>query len=195
MMQLPLFPLNSVLFPGMPLRLHIFESRYVEMINECVEQQSPFGVVLIAEGREALGELARPHTVGTTAYITEVKHVAFGQMNILILDQERFKIHDLDFQSRSFLIGDVELLPMQDLNTYTAQLNAAKLRPLIERYLQTLSKVGQIEFDAKQIPFDDTRIFHCQTQPPQNRHTNKNSAKPNEIHRKKPSNYLITKNR
>lgn len=71
-MRLSLFPLNSVLFLGMPLRLRIFEERYKEMINACIDQEKPFGVVLIKEGREALGTLAKPYSIGTIAHITEV---------------------------------------------------------------------------------------------------------------------------
>ena len=55
MIELPLFPLNTVLFPGMPLGLHIFEDRYKLMIGQCVQERRPFGVVLIRSGQEALG--------------------------------------------------------------------------------------------------------------------------------------------
>ena len=57
--QLSLFPLNLVLFPGMPLPLHIFEERYKAMIGDCVEREQPFGIVLIKEGQE-VGDPAEP---------------------------------------------------------------------------------------------------------------------------------------
>ena len=60
MATLPLFPLNTVLFPGMQLKLHIFEERYKLMINSCIESNQPFGVVLIKEGREAFDPIAIP---------------------------------------------------------------------------------------------------------------------------------------
>jgi Lon protease-like protein len=66
--ELPIFPLNVVLFPGMPLPLHIFEERYKSMINRCIQAGHAFGVVLIREGQE-VGPPARPHDVGTTAVI------------------------------------------------------------------------------------------------------------------------------
>ncbi|HQF70729.1 MAG TPA: LON peptidase substrate-binding domain-containing protein, partial [Promineifilum sp.] len=69
MYELPLFPLNLVLFPGMPLPLHIFEERYKEMVADCLRENRPFGVVLIAEGRAEGGAPARPHVVGCTAEI------------------------------------------------------------------------------------------------------------------------------
>ena len=82
MFELPLFPLNTVLFPGMPLPLHIFEDRYKQMINNCLEEKEPFGVVLIRNGKEALGPLAQPHSIGCTARIVEVQKLSDGRMNI-----------------------------------------------------------------------------------------------------------------
>src|SRR5438046_1437349 len=91
---LPLFPLNTVLFPGMPLRLHIFEERYRLMIGECVERKQPFGVVLIKAGRE-VGEPAEPRGVGTTALIAAMSRMDDGRMNLVAVGQERFRIDEL----------------------------------------------------------------------------------------------------
>lgn len=159
-MQLPLFPLSSVLFPGMPLRLRIFEERYKEMINECMEQEKPFGVVLIQEGREALGPLAKPYMVGTTAHISDVQRLPLENMNILAIGGERFKIIDLDRDSRSFLTGDVEFLSSLDIDEQSIQAHVSTLRQLLVRYLETLSTVGQITFDNDHIPQDATALAY-----------------------------------
>ena len=63
---IPLFPLNSVLFPGGPLKLRIFETRYVDMVSRCMRENSGFGVAMIVEGSEAGGS-ARTVGTGTTA--------------------------------------------------------------------------------------------------------------------------------
>ena len=68
--KLPLFPLQTVLFPGAPILLHIFEERYRLMIGRCLEQNSPFGVVLIRQGTEVDPD-AIPYGVGTTAQIRD----------------------------------------------------------------------------------------------------------------------------
>jgi uncharacterized protein len=60
--ELPLFPLQTVLFPGMPFVLHIFEQRYRQMIGECLRDDQPFGVVLIREGEEVGDPLVEPFT-------------------------------------------------------------------------------------------------------------------------------------
>ena len=92
--ELPLFPLNVVLFPGMPLPLHIFEERYKTMIGECLDNDSPFGIVLIKEGPE-VGEPADPFTVGTTARIAQVERLEGGRMNIVTEGQRRFSIAEI----------------------------------------------------------------------------------------------------
>ena len=87
MFELRLFPLNTVLFPKMPLPLHIFEERYKLMITECMEADEPFGVVLIEEGSKAFGPLAQPHAVGCTARVVQVESLEDGRMNIITIGQ------------------------------------------------------------------------------------------------------------
>lgn len=159
-MQLPLFPLNSVLFPGMPLRLHIFEERYKEMINECVDNQTPFGVVLINEGKAEGGPVARPYMVGTTAHITQVQRLPYGRMNILAIGRDRFKINELDVSSRPFLQGNVDLLPLISMSQSILKNGSEKLRPLLERYLLSLSNAGQVQFDNEQLPDDPMAMIY-----------------------------------
>ena len=107
--ELPLFPLNVVLFPGMPLPLHIFEERYKEMIGECLEHDIPFGIVLIREGPE-VGGSAEPYTVGTTARIARVEQLDEGRMNLLTEGKRRFRILEVT-QRQPYLKGRVEYIP------------------------------------------------------------------------------------
>lgn len=99
-MKIPLFPLTLVLFPGTPLRLHIFENRYKEMIGECLAQQKAFGIVRAQPEGLAV--------IGCTAEIVRVLHeYADGRMDILCRGQHRFEIELLD-NSRSFLQAEVD---------------------------------------------------------------------------------------
>ena len=77
-MELPIFPLNTVLFPGARLPLHIFEERYKAMINACIDERRPFGVCLIRSGSEP-GAPAEPFNVGTTAHIRQVQRLEDGK--------------------------------------------------------------------------------------------------------------------
>jgi Lon protease-like protein len=96
---LPLFPLELVLFPGVPLPLHIFEPRYKEMIGECLREQSEFGVVRVSGGGVA--------ATGCAAGIVDVvKTYDDGRMDILTEGRRRFEVLSVD-QERAFLRGDV----------------------------------------------------------------------------------------
>lgn len=158
MFDLPLFPLNSVLFPGMPLGLHIFEDRYKIMIQECIDEQQPFGVVLIREGQEALGP-AIPFSVGCTAEIAHVEKMPSGRMNILALGRERFRIQSLS-RHRPFLMGTVERFPLAVLDETESTTAGRRLRPWVARYLDLLSKIGDVEFDAGQLPTDPLTLAY-----------------------------------
>jgi Lon protease-like protein len=88
---LPLFLLRTVLFPHMPLSLHIFEERYRRMLEDCLEKGSSFGVVAIRQGKEA-GALAVPRSVGTLARIVHVERLSDGRFNLLVTGASRFRI-------------------------------------------------------------------------------------------------------
>ena len=92
--ELPLFPLNLVLFPGMPLPLHIFEERYKAMIGDCLRNNSPFGVSLIRSGQE-VGSPAEPFTTGTTARALRSELLEQGRMNILTKGERRYEIIEI----------------------------------------------------------------------------------------------------
>ena len=111
--QIPLFPLQAVLFPGGFLPLHIFEPRYRTMIKFCLEHESEFGVVLIKEGEEG-GETTIPCDVGTAARILHVEHLDDGRMNIITAGEYRFQILEIQ-EHLSYLTGRVRML--DDLET------------------------------------------------------------------------------
>ncbi len=107
-MELPLFPLNTVLFPHATLPLHIFEERYKLMIGLCVEEKQPFGVLLIRKGLEAGGP-AEPFEIGTTAHIAQVQELEEGRMNLVCLGGQRFRTVKT-VRSDPYLVGEVEML-------------------------------------------------------------------------------------
>ena len=107
--ELPLFPLNTVLFPSLPLPLHIFEERYRLMIGSCIVTDNLFGVCLIKEGVE-VGGPAEPFEIGTVAKISEVQREQDGRMNLMTFGTQRFKLLEIT-QREPYLIGRVQLLP------------------------------------------------------------------------------------
>lgn len=106
--ELPLFPLNTVLFPSLPLPLHIFEERYKLMIGACVVTDNLFGVCLIKEGVE-VGGPAEPFEIGTVARIAEVERLPDGRMNLMTFGQSRFRLEEV-IQREPYLVGRVVVL-------------------------------------------------------------------------------------
>ena len=138
LVSLPLFPLNVVLFPGMALPLHIFEERYKAMIGDCIDQEQPFGVVLIKEGREA-GGAAHPFSIGTTARVIRVERLAEGRMNILTTGERRFETADIS-QSVPHLVGQVKYLEEQPGETSSSVI--AELSQEYAAFVQKLSALA-----------------------------------------------------
>ena len=155
-MELPLFPLGTVLFPGMMLPLHIFEPRYREMINHCLDEKLPFGVVLIREGKE-VGETALPHIVGTAARITRVERKPDGRMDILAVGTKRFRIQELN-HDRPYLTGNVSHYPVLDGETQLAMEQAQRVRPKILRYVELMTKATGVQLQLDQLPEEPTTL-------------------------------------
>ena len=140
--RLPLFLLKTVLFPGMTLPLHIFEERYKLMINRCVEQRAPFGVVLIRSGEE-VGAPAEPYDVGTIASITKLKRLEDGRINLVASGERRFRIDRLD-RSEPYLTGEVAILPSKDRHVPETEGESQKVAALYgEQFRLVLSVTGQ----------------------------------------------------
>jgi uncharacterized protein len=146
MMKLPLFPLNTVLFPGMPLSLHIFEDRYKEMISRCLQDRTPFGVVLIKEGFEALGPLAQPYSIGCTAQITQVQPLDEGRMNLIAIGHERFTLLSLDY-ALPYLMGDIEPFPMRIQAPAQFAVRVRHIVGQVNRYLKIMAEIEQLAYE------------------------------------------------
>ena len=108
-MRVPLFPLNTVLFPGGPLPLRIFETRYIDMIGERVRNDAPFGVLLIRDGHE-VGP-SSTYEVGTLARITDWYQGSDGLLGVTAIGEQRFRLLSAERQPDGLNIGEVELLP------------------------------------------------------------------------------------
>ena len=148
--DLPLFPLNTVLFPGMILPLHIFEERYKLMIQHCLDEDRPFGVSLIREGKE-VGERAIPHAVGTSALIASVTRADGGRMNIITIGHERFRLRALG-RERPYLVGDAEPWPLTGGAAERIQAHVAPMSALLRQYLTLLVQAQGHSIKIDELP-------------------------------------------
>jgi Lon protease-like protein len=155
-MEMPLFPLGLVLFPGMMLPLHIFEPRYREMINRCIDEEIPFGVVLIKDGKE-VGSQATPYEIGTAARITHVERKPDGRMDVVVVGTRRFGIEKLKHE-RPYLTAQVNHYPVINGDTRLAVEQAQKVRPKIIRYVDLLTRATGVQLQLDQLPDDPTSL-------------------------------------
>jgi uncharacterized protein len=107
---LPLFPLGTVLFPGGPLRLRIFEPRYLDMVRQCLKESRAFGVVLILEGEEA-GEVASVAGSGTSARVVDFDTLPDGLLGIDCVGEQRFRVLRRWQQGDGLNVAEVDYLP------------------------------------------------------------------------------------
>lgn len=157
MSDIPLFPLNVVLMPGTPLPLHIFEERYKQMVNECLESGAEFGMVLADE--------SGTRQVGCTAKIVElVQRFDDGRLVILVEGSRRFELKNI-FTGKPYYVGEVEYLedgPEEDVTSL-----AEECVTLLERVVEAATEgsvgieieppyrnlsfaiAGRIEFDLE----------------------------------------------
>lgn len=106
---LPIFPLHSVLFPFGRMQLRIFEARYMDMIARCMQDQTCFGICLIAEGKE-VGAAALPHPVGVEARIVDFDMDTPGVLGITVRGQRRFRIATQEVDAQQRVVAQVAWL-------------------------------------------------------------------------------------
>ncbi len=106
--QVPLFPLNTVLFPGGPLPLRVFETRYLDMVSRCLREESGFGVLLIRDGAEA--GAADTFEIGTLAEIVDWYQGSDGLLGVTAEGRHRFKLEHADRQADGLYVGTTTVL-------------------------------------------------------------------------------------
>lgn len=155
--QMPLFLLNTVIFPGQMLPLHVFEDRYRLMIRRCLAEDTSFGIVLIRRGKE-VGETAEPHEVGTFARIVESTHLPDGTMNIVTVGTERFKIRRLIYD-QPYLRGEVEPFPMaQPSDPASVARLATRVQAQVTRYIELIAEAAGLQIQIGHMPEEPQQI-------------------------------------
>lgn len=135
-LTIPLFPLHSVLFPGGPLALRIFEARYLDMVGRCLKEGSGFGVVLIRDGSE-VGEAPEVYEIGTLGHIRYWERRRDGLLGITFTGEQRFRILEREIEPNQLMVAEVELLPNEPAVAVPRQ-----HRGLVELLSRTLGELG-----------------------------------------------------
>ncbi|CCH20228.1 LON peptidase substrate-binding domain-containing protein [Micromonospora lupini] len=171
--RLPVFPLATVLFPGLVLPLHIFEERYRALVRHLVDlpegASREFGVVAIQAGWEVapagpggrastgVGDVTL-HEVGCTAELRQVTELADGGFDIVTVGRRRFRIADVDESTEPYLTAEVEWLPEAAGSDEVADLLAARVIAVFRQYLGLIR--SDPEEISEQLPEDPTVLSH-----------------------------------
>ncbi|AZF44606.1 protease, putative [Pseudomonas sp. R1-43-08] len=145
-MNLALFPLNTVLFPGCTLDLQLFEARYLDMISRCMKKGESFGVVCILDGKEVGLAPDGYALIGCEALIRDFKQQDNGLLGIRVEGGRRFRVRDAQVHKDQLLVAEVqwlEELPDQPLEEEDADL-LALLQALAEHPM-----VASLDMDAR----------------------------------------------
>ena len=152
--RLPLFPLGTVLFPGMLLPLHIFEDRYKQLMRDLLDGPEPrrFGVIAIKKGRETGVEgVSSLYEIGCAATVRETEQNADGGFEVVTVGARRFRLGSLD-ESRPYLQGEVEFLE-EDAGDSAAAGRAAQLvAQAFQAYLDVLTARGLAQVSVPELP-------------------------------------------
>jgi uncharacterized protein len=149
LVEMPLFPLASVLFPGGQLQLRIFEPRYLDLVRECTRHGTGFGVCLILQGQE-VGAPAVPAAIGTIARISDFHRDDDGLLGIVAEGGARFRVARSRVRSDGLLRGDVEVWP--DEPGQQVPVEFALLQTILERLVETMAPHWR---DAPRSAYDD----------------------------------------
>ena len=149
-MELPLFPLQTVLYPGLPIPLHVFEDRYRKMFKRVLDGDRRFGVVAIVRGRD-VDAGATYHPVGCVAEVAEVDRHADGRLDVVARGRSRFEIDGVA-QAAPYIVAEVRELP--EATGDGAEQRAVKAARLFTRYVATLLRMANEPAEPVDIPDD-----------------------------------------
>ena len=151
--RLPLFPLGTVLVPGLVLPLHVFEERYRTMVRELLElpeQERRFGVITIRQGREGGADGVQAlYDIGCVAHVRRADSYDDGRFDLVSTGTARFALRDLD-ESGPYLVGEVDVLPYEMGISAEGPLLDAAVRAAFPAYLAALAKAS-----GEQVPVPD----------------------------------------
>jgi Lon protease-like protein len=151
---MPLFPLGTVLYPGVMLPLNIFEERYRRLVRDLLDGPEPrrFGVIAIRKGRETgVDGISALHEIGCTATLREVAELEDGRFHLVTVGTQRFRVASLD-DSQPYLQGEVELLDEEVGDEAAAGLAAQAVQRGFRGYVEALASRESIEVTVPELP-------------------------------------------
>jgi uncharacterized protein len=159
--KLPLFPLGTVLYPGLLLPLHIFEDRYRQLVRDLVEGPEPrrFGVIAIREGRETEMADVSLHEIGCTATLRRISERDDGRFDLVTVGTDRFRLITLD-RSRPYLQAEVEFLPEDTGDHAAADVAVQAVQRAFRAYIDALNVRGATQVSVPDLPAEPVALSY-----------------------------------
>jgi uncharacterized protein len=151
---LPLFPLGTVLYPGLLLPLHIFEDRYRQLVGDLLAGPEPrqFGVIAIRQGRETgVDGVSALYEIGCIAALRQVTEHDDGRFELMTVGTQRFRLLELD-ESRPYLQGRVDLLVEDSGDEAATAVAAQSVQVAFRGYLDALAAQGSVRVSVPDLP-------------------------------------------
>ena len=155
---IPIFPLPMVLFPGEVRALRIFEPRYRAMLQDCLSDNQPFGIVLAGQADPQAGE-AIPHNLGTLAHIDRVENLPDGTFGIGIHGGERFRILDFHYD-KLYLQGVVTEEQLQHADAAIVMELNTRMRQVLPEYVSALTRASGFRFGVDTLPDEPAQLAY-----------------------------------
>jgi uncharacterized protein len=159
---LPLFPLGTVLYPGLLLPLHIFEERYRQLVRDLLDGPEPrrFGVIAIRRGRETgVDGISSLHEIGCTAIVRQIQKHDDGRFDLVTVGTQRFQLAGLD-HSKPYLQGEVDLLAEDTGDEPAAGLAAQAVLGAFRAYLDALAGRGVTQAAVPDLPEEPAALSY-----------------------------------
>ncbi|MFK7964240.1 MAG: LON peptidase substrate-binding domain-containing protein [Burkholderiaceae bacterium] len=163
LVELPIFPLSTVLFPEGVLPLRIFEARYMDMVRDCLKSETRFGVCLITDGGE-VGQPAEHTPSGCSAAITEWDMEQLGLLNIRTIGQRRFSIESTRLESNGLIMAQVSFVDPEFDTAVPAEfapcvaLLERIVRDLVEKETEPMRKMIEPPYQFKSASWVSNRL-------------------------------------
>src|SRR6202042_2709242 len=151
---LPLFPLGTVLYPGLLLPSHIFEERYRQLVRDLLDGPEPrrFGVIAIRKGRETgVDGISALHDIGCTATLRQVTEQDDGRFHLVTVGTQRFRLAAVD-DTQPYLQGEVELLDKEVGDEAAAGVAAQAVQRGFHGYIEALASRESVEGTVPELP-------------------------------------------
>jgi len=154
-MRMPIFPLNTVLFPGIPMPIRVFEDRYLKMLSERARRTPAFGVVLIQTGNE-VADRPTYHPIGTTARLVSLNAHSSHLVDVVVMGGERIRVGEANW-TNGYAVADTETIPDRTCDELEGSRQIELAKNAYASWAGTIARVLNLGFETPDLGSEPAR--------------------------------------